>query len=298
MVLRFKLLAIDFDGTLLTPVGRVTARTRSAIHRAKGAGLRVCFATGRNLTESQSVLEQVGHFDESVFAGGALVIDTSTRTTLKRSTMAPELARQICAFLEARGHVVLALQDTGAAGVDYVIANTSPNRPLNPATENWLKITTSKVQLVPLLGQYDHQHTVRVGIVAEPRVAQETKALLDAEFGSRAVTHSLFVSAYGMEVVEVFDPAVNKWLGVSFVASRHGIDAQDVIAIGDDVNDLAMLESAGLGVAMGNAHPRAAAAARYRIGTNTHDGLAIFIEQLLDSAIELPPPRMEKNIAG
>jgi Cof subfamily protein (haloacid dehalogenase superfamily) len=298
MLLRYKLLAIDFDGTLLTPVGRVSPRSRQAIHRAKAAGLRICFATGRNLTESHSVLEQVDYFEESVFAGGAMVIDTSTGKTLRRSTMAPDLARRVCAFLEARDHVVLALQDTASAGVDYVIANTAPHRPLNPATENWLKITTSKVRQVPALGKYDHEHTVRVGIVDEPRQAQATKAQLDVEFQSSIVSHSLFVTAYGMEVVEVFDPAVDKWQGVRFVADRHGIAPDEIIAIGDDVNDLPMLESAGLGVAMGNAHPRAVAAARLQIGTNTHDGLAIFIEQILDGAIDLPPPEKRKNPAG
>jgi Cof subfamily protein (haloacid dehalogenase superfamily) len=298
MLLQYRLLAIDLDGTLLTPVGHVSPRTRQAVHRALAAGLRVCFATGRNLTESHAVLQEVGHFDEAVFAGGALVIDTSTNTTLRSTTMAPALARDVCAFLESHGHAVLALQDTAAAGVDYVLPDHRPDRPLNPATVNWLKITRSKNRCVPSLGDYDHQHTIRVGIVADPRQAQETKALLESAFQSRIVTHTLFVSAYGMEVVEVFDPAVNKWHGVRFVAARQGIEPGDVIAIGDDVNDLAMIKSAGLGVAMGNAHPRAAAAARLQIGPNTHDGLAVFIEKLIDGAIELPPPGKREILAG
>ena len=90
---QYRMIAIDLDGTLLTPTGEVTARTKDAVHRALSAGLLVCFATGRNMTESQMVLDAVAHYDTAVFVGGAMVIDTKQRTTLHRTAMQPQLAR-------------------------------------------------------------------------------------------------------------------------------------------------------------------------------------------------------------
>ena len=87
--------------------------------------------------------------------------------------------------------------------------------------------------------------------------------------------------AFGVDVLEVFDPAVNKWQGLLHVATAHKIDPAEIIAIGDDVNDLPMIKNAGLGVAMGNARPEVRAAAKLVIGRNDEDGLAKFLEELV-----------------
>ena len=112
--MKYKLIAIDLDGTLLSPSSQVTARTKAAIHRALEAGLLICFATGRNFTESQTVLDAIEHYDSAVFVGGAMVIDTRQRVTLHRTVMDPELARELCGFFESHGQAALALQDTGS----------------------------------------------------------------------------------------------------------------------------------------------------------------------------------------
>ena len=101
-------------------------------------------------------------------------------------------------------------------------------------------------------------------------------------FGDRASSATAFcVPAYGVQVLEVFDPAVNKWEGILHLARRHQIDPAQIVAIGDDVNDLPMVRQAGLGIAMGNGHPDLRAAAARVIGANTEDGLAIFLEELI-----------------
>jgi hydroxymethylpyrimidine pyrophosphatase-like HAD family hydrolase len=83
-------------------------------------------------------------------------------------------------------------------------------------------------------------------------------------------------------VLEVFDPAVNKWEGVLHVARLHGIEPGQIVAIGDDVNDVPMIRNAGLGVAMGNAKPEVLEVAKLVIRRNDEDGLADFLNELLD----------------
>jgi len=86
-----------------------------------------------------------------------------------------------------------------------------------------------------------------------------------------------------VEVLEVFDPSVNKWEGILHIARRHGIDPEHIIAIGDDVNDVHMIRNAGLGVAMGNAKPEVQRLAKRVIGRNVDEGLAVFLEELVES---------------
>src|SRR5438045_7060967 len=133
----YKMIAIDLDGTLLSPLGHVTPRVKSAIHKCLGAGMLVCFATGRNWTESRTVLEAVEHWGSAVFVGGAHVVDTGKQVTLHRTMMEPALARELCAVLESAGHAVLAAQDHTAAGVDYLITGEIDT---NVETKRWMAL--------------------------------------------------------------------------------------------------------------------------------------------------------------
>jgi hypothetical protein len=274
----YKMIAIDLDGTLLSPEGTVTERSKAAIHAALAAGLLVCFATGRNWTESRAVIDAVEHYATAVFVGGAMVIDTERHTTLHRTLMQPDLAAELCEFLESQGHAVLALQDTDTAGVDYLI---SENAPLSPATSQWMETTRAAFRMAPSLAHVDHQHTIRVGIVADTAQADRVAQALAERFGDRVLLQSIAVPFQDVNVLEIFDPAVNKWEGVLHIARHHGISPQQIVAIGDDVNDIPMLRNAGLGVAMGNARPAIQAIAKRVIGHHKDEGLAEFLEQLV-----------------
>jgi Cof subfamily protein (haloacid dehalogenase superfamily) len=287
----YRMIAIDLDGTLLSPDGTVSPRNKAAVYRALKAGLLICFATGRNWTESQTILDAVAHSDTAVFVGGAMVIDTKHRQTLHRTAMQPELAREVCKVLEDLGHAALALQDTGRVGVDYL---ATAGVELNEATRNWMKVTAASVRLVPRLAEYVHDNTIRVGIVAAKDEVKNVRQVLKEHFEDRILCQVLYVPAYAVEVLEVFDPAVNKWEGVQHVARSHGIRPEQIVAIGDDVNDVPMIAKAGLGVAMGNGKPEVLAAAKRVIGTNKEDGLAKFLDELVARHEVEPMPPEEK----
>jgi len=275
----YKMIAIDMDGTLLSPLGHVTERTKLAVHKCLGAGLLVCFATGRNWTESRTVLDAIEHYDTAVFAGGSMVVDTKQRVTIHRTKMDSQLARELCEVLEGAGHAVLALQDTHAAGgVDYLITGDIDT---NSETRRWMRATKTAVKFVPRLATHDHEHTIRISIVAPSDEVMRLKNELDETFAERIFGLAIRVPSAAVDVYEIFDPAVNKWEGILHVARRHEIAPEQIIAIGDDLNDVPMISKAGLGVAMGNAHPDVKAIAKRVIGSNEDDGLAVFLEELV-----------------
>ena len=276
---QYRMIVIDLDGTLLSPTGQVTPKTKAAIRRTLDAGLLVCFATGRNWTESRDILDALDHYPTAVFVGGAMVMDTHHQVTLHRTLVNPTLAGEVCDHLEKSGHAALALQDSQTAGIDYLISGKTP---INAATRAWMSITSAKLHQVESLADYGHEHTIRLGICAETVEVKKTQRELEDRFGSRIFCQSMNVPTYGVEILEIFDPAVNKWEGVLHLAKRHDLRPEQIVAIGDDINDLPMIQNAGLGVAMGNARPQVKAVAKRVIGTNQEDGLAEFLDELVD----------------
>jgi Cof subfamily protein (haloacid dehalogenase superfamily) len=287
------MIAIDLDGTLLSPGGEVTPRTKAAVQRALRSGLLVCFATGRNFIESQTVLDAVSHYDSAVFVGGAMVIDTRQRITLHRTLMEPQLARELCDFFESHGHAAMALQDHGTADFDYLI---SQGVNLDHSTRRWLAVTPNRVAYRADLRHHSHEHTMRISMVASVDESRRVHAELVGQFGERITSHPIYVQSVGSMLIEVFDPAVNKWEGIMHIARRHGVEPREIIAIGDDVNDIPMIRNAGLGVAMGNAQPELLEIADVVIARNGEDGLAKFLEELVaDQMVEPMPDESEKQ---
>ena len=275
----YRMIAIDLDGTLLSPGGEATLRARAAVLGCIDAGFVVCFATGRNHTESRAVIEAVGHFDAAVFVGGAMVVDTRTGATLHRTGMAPDLAAAVVEEIEAAGHAALALQDTERAGVDYRI---SGGRDRHPSHGLWTAAMNVSCDVVTDLATANHEHTVRLGAVVPSDSGPELERRLTARFAERVYLHRIRVPNNGVDVVEVFDPSVNKWAGILKVAGARGIAPESIVAVGDDMNDLHMVREAGLGVAMGNAREEIKAVADRVIGTNAEEGLAAFLEQMCE----------------
>lgn len=275
--LTYRLVAIDLDGTLLCPRGRVTQRVRQAIDGARRAGLVVCLATGRNPTESRTALDALGYADVGIFAGGALIYDCGAGRCVHRTLMEPAVAAAVCEMIEAAGHVALALQDADTAGIDYLL--TEDIEP-NPSTSLWMAATQCAVRSKGRLAKAGHEHTVRVGLVADPRDVAPIYAAIQARFGEQIYSHSIDVPGQLVQVMEVFHHSANKWRAVCQVAAEHGIAQEEIAAVGDGVNDLHMLRSAGLGVAMGNAPAEVRDVAHRVIATNADEGLAAFLEEL------------------
>ncbi len=272
------LFGIDLDGTLLAPRGELRARTTAAVHAVLAAGHRVAFATGRNYVEAKMVFDEVRHHETAVLVSGAVVCDTKTGKWLHRSTMSPTLASELCSVIESVGIAAVAMVDRHETGIDYLI---SQGREVHESLSKWIGLTGQVVERRPQLGKQDHAHTLRVSTVTNFAVAAEIRTAVNQAFGKRAYLHGIIVPEDAVEILEMFDPHVNKWQGLKRVADMYGIGHDRIITIGDDTNDLPMIRHAKLGVAMGNGRAELKAAANLVIGRNVDDGLAEFLEQWL-----------------
>jgi len=279
--MRYRLLAIDLDGTLLGPDGRVSAANRDAIAAAQAAGAIVVPCTGRAWHESHWAIDNVAGLDRGVFVTGGLINDMATGRTLEAVAFEDAIARQLVDLLADAAEAVLVFRDRDRVGHDYLVTGRGE---LTANTAWWFEHSGAKVTHDPEAA--DLSHAVRIAIVSHNgSLPALHRRVLDALPG-RVNAHRFAGIARqhrheSVEILEVFPAGVDKWRGIRAVAAGHGIEPGQIAAIGDQINDVPMLREAGLGVAMGNAAEPATAVADRHTRPNTSDGVAHAIERML-----------------
>lgn len=276
MALTYKLLACDVDGTLMDSRNCLPDAHRLALHRAHSAGLTVCLCTGRCLTETRAVIDQLGlDSDIGVFAFGALINELPSGRTIQRTPIPEPLASRLVGHFQARGYPVLLLHDASEAGFDYLYLAGERNV---AAYERWLSVATARCEQ----GDCRRPGALRIGIIVQPDdIAEAIQAMADEFSAGELKVNPIYAPNYGLHVVECFAPMVNKWYAIQEVARRLGVAPGEIVAVGDDVNDVEMIAHAGLGVAMGNAVSQVKAVARCQAPSNDHAGLAAVVDAIL-----------------
>jgi len=285
-MLKYDLLAIDLDGTLLDRRGRVSPRNAAAVRAARDAGLEVVIATGRALVESEHVLDAIEHRGAFVGAGGALLCDAATRRTVERSVMPADLVRRLTGSLGLRGHLAHLLKDRDETGYDYLIVGEGV---LDPATEWWFDTLPVVARRVATFDDDEHpDHTLRCGTVAAAAEIADLAGAIRSSLGDSvymqhwaAVTSAEPINA-STHMLEVFNPRVDKWTMLDRYATRRAIRPERIAAIGDGINDIGMIRAAGLGIAVGNADPGVMHVASRVVAEHHRDGVAEAIERLVN----------------
>ncbi|MDO5669297.1 MAG: HAD family hydrolase [Corynebacterium sp.] len=268
-----KLVASDVDGTIITSQERVLPRVRDVIVRAVQAGTEVALATGRPHRWIFPVLDQLPIRPVCVTANGAVVYDSANDQVIASHTLTPdtmsevlELARE--AFHEVGG-VSVGCERVGHSAFD-------PEEEMFVVAPDFLH--TWEEQAFGVVPEHEviSEPAVKMLLRHEGLSAPEMFDIL-APFIDTDVAHVTFSMNEGL--LEVAAPGVTKALGVSTLATMHGIDRSEVIAFGDMPNDIEMLAWAGIGVAMGNARDSVKDVADFVTGTNDEAGLAQVLER-------------------
>lgn len=288
----YQLLALDLDGTVFDPSGQVPDENVRAIRDARRAGLRVVVCTGRGLKECLHGLRAIEQVDPVVVAGGAIIADPASHSTLHRFHIHQDLVeRAVARVLDSR-HAALVLKDPADAGFDYLVVNPD-GCPLDPVTQWWFAKMNVEVRFVESLRQDPAPHaTVRVGACGRGHDLDRTRVELERSLGDEAVIHNFpavvapqhvktLSDGQTLNILEVFDKDATKWSAISHLALRWEIDPARVVAIGDEINDVSMIRAAGLGIAMGNAIDAVKSVARKVTRPNTEAGVAHAIDRVL-----------------
>jgi hypothetical protein len=276
--MKYQMLALDVDGTLLDENHRIPPAVAEALARLDRAGMRICLATGRSYVETLPVWKQLDlqpPQEPMVLVGGALVAEPDTGRTLCQRTIPSETLLEYADCMLGRGYSVLATVDPWRHGYDY---HTARGPDYADVRDRWFAQMDVQVRTCDRFDELDTAPAaIRVGCLVSDADGPALLAELEPQFADRLNLHVIHAPNYGVTVLEGFSPRADKATGLAYIAQGLRMGLSAVVAVGDDVNDLAMIRRAGLGVAMPNAKDFLKDAAD-RVA---EDGLAALLDDLL-----------------
>jgi Cof subfamily protein (haloacid dehalogenase superfamily) len=242
----FKLIVTDMDGTLVGPSLEIPKRTLNAVRLAVDSGCRITIATGRQFSPTAPVADRLGANAPLILCQGALVQDHKTREIVHQQGIPLDLAKHV---LRYAANTRLSVQ------VHFDNDETFSDAD-NPRIARMETITGASIQPIPNLAEWLQRPPLKM--LFHQRASQLPTLLtqLQTHFGDR-----LQIVRSRHDLVEITHAQVSKAEALSRLASKLGIDRSEVLAVGDQDNDAAMLRWAGLGVAMNAASHSARAAA-------------------------------------
>ncbi|MCV7075212.1 Cof-type HAD-IIB family hydrolase [Mycobacterium szulgai] len=263
------LIACDVDGTLFDDDESLTPRTRDAVRAAVAGGAQFILATGRPPRWIRPVVEALGFAPMAVCANGAVIYNPATDRVVSARTLGVDaLARLAQVALRVIPNAGLAVERIGERAHDTV----TPQFVSSPGYEHaWLNPDNTEVSIEDLLS------TPAIKLLI--RSAGSRSADMAAELAKYVNSEGDLTYSTNNGLVEIVPRGVSKATGVAEIARPLGIADAQVVAFGDMPNDVPMLLQAGLGVAMGNAHPDAVAAANEVTAPNNEDGVARVLER-------------------
>ena len=252
-----RLIALDLDGTLLSDDGKVGARNREALLAAEAAGVAVLIATGRRHMYALKVMAGVGLRAETLLvSSNGAVVKSFGSELVARTLMDLETARWLCGVLGEYRNALVITFDRMLDGVDVrgalVVEELSE---LHGSIGKWMEANAAYIDhVVPIERCLEERAPIQMmlcGTVARMRAAEALLERVGA--GERMALHRTEYPEKDLSLVDILPMGCSKGAAVLGLAAGLGIDAADVMAVGDNWNDLSMLEVAGWPVLMGNA---------------------------------------------
>ena len=263
----YRLIAIDLDGTLLTPAPRklITPHTHDVLCKSVALGVTIVIATGQTLQVLRQVCADLPLSTPQIIENGAVVANFADGSILYEQPFPQEYIVPVLDTLRSFGfYRAYHTHDCVYVDRDTPRARTWYRPPIAPPVE-----MEDVASLYPL-------PCIKIVAVGEAETLREKRLALEKIFAGK-----LYVTQSSFDLIEFLHPDVSKGNALKVIAANLGIAPEEVVAIGDNHNDIGMLRFAGLGVAMGNATDEVKAAADYVTLSNAEEGVAAVIEKLV-----------------
>lgn len=263
--MKYKLVALDIDGTLINKDRQITPRTKEAIKNIRQSGVEVTLCTGRMLAATKPFAEELELTLPIITYNGGLVTKHRGEKIVYQCSLAKDSAGEII---------------KGARKEDFAIHYYYDDRLLVEEITKGSQMY-AEYSGVPLEKVNDLLNLpfdpLKLLLIGETENLQKFERQCKSKLGDE-----IYITRSWPIFLEFLDPEANKGRGLKELTEYMGIEKNQVISIGDNYNDLAMFKHSGVKIAMGNAEEVLKKEADFITGTNEEDGVAQALEKLLE----------------
>ena len=287
----YKLIAIDLDGTMLNSYGVVTENTKNAIKRTIQKGIDVIIASGRPIDSIKTIANEIGSKNYFIAGNGALIYDIQKDENLYENYLNKEKVLEIIKMCEENSISYNVYTDK------TIISTALKYNVLYYYKENLKKAEDKQTHINIVENMYEYINKMQEEKFLKITICDENKSVfqsiikklnqienievLDVSHMSRKLiqqgTEEIPIEYY---YTEISAKNVDKWYALEFLMSKLNIKKEEIVAIGDNINDKKMIEEAGLGVAMGQSNPTIKEIANYITDSNEQEGVATILEKI------------------
>ncbi|MDP4090244.1 MAG: Cof-type HAD-IIB family hydrolase [Bacillota bacterium] len=272
--MKYKMLCIDMDGTLLNSQKEITEKNKEYLRKAQEAGVKVVITTGRLFTSADYYADLIGIKAPIISANGAYIREKDRDEVIYKALLGRE---NCCTILEVLKKYELI--------PNFHTPNKIFTERKNPHIQMYLKINDrhpedKKIDII-FVDKWEHVfEEFEMEILKCLAISEDNERVMKAK-GELLTLEGLEVVSSSSNNFEVMTRGISKGRAVEILASYYNIVQDEIICIGDNENDASMIQYAGLGVAMGNAEEEIKDMAQYITASNDEDGVAEVVDKFI-----------------
>ena len=290
----YKMITIDLDGTMLNPYGEVTEYTKKVLKKAMNKGIDVVITSGRNIDAIKGIAEEIDAQKYIIDGNGSTIYDIQNDEIIYEKFIPKSKALDIIKICEENSIAYSVYTNK------TIISRSLKFNVLYYYNKNLTKPQNKQTSITLVDDVYEYVQNMEEQKVLKVFICDKNQSLFNAI--SRKVSETidgieiLDVSHMSRKIItdgtqeipleyfytEIAAEDVDKWNAIEFLIEKLGIKPEEVIAIGDNINDKKMIEKAGLGIALKGSTPKITEVADYVTEfDNNNDGAAKAIEKYI-----------------
>lgn len=286
-----KLVAIDLDGTMLNQYGIVTQKTKNSIKKAQENGIEIMIASGRPIDSVKTISKEIGSENYFISGNGSIIYDIKKDEIIYENVLKKQKALEIIKICEENSifYNVYTEKEIIAKNLQYNVLYYHKEN-LTKSEEDkthvnivediydYIEKTDSKVLKVMIC---DKHQTIFNAIMRKLKEVDDIEVLEVSHMSRKIIRQGTEEIPIEYFYTEISAKNVDKWTALEFLKEKLQISSDEIVAIGDNVNDKKMIEKSGYGIAMGQSAPQIKEIADYVTDSNIDDGVANALDKLL-----------------
>lgn len=287
----YRLVAIDLDGTMLNRYGIVTEKTKQVIEQVQKNQIEVIIASGRPIDSIKTIAKEIKSENYFISGNGAILYDIKKDEILYENTLKKSKVLDIIKICEENSifYNIYTEKEIISKTLNYNVLYYYKEN-LNKDEENKTHINIvediydyilNRDEKIIKITICDNNQTIFNSIIRRLNEIGEIEVLDVSHMSRKTIKQGTEDIAIKYFYTEISAKNVNKWNALEFLAEKMNIKKEEIITIGDNINDKKMIEGAGLGIAMQNGAPDVQKIADYVTESNDNDGVAKALETVL-----------------